>query len=46
MEGLIANNAGGFGFSARPQVIQGNSMPYRDPYREYVYTYILDLTAK
>ena len=24
----------GFGFSAKPQVVQG---PYRDPYREYMY---------
>ena len=32
----IGNNANGFGFSAKPQVIRGPNAPYRDPYREYV----------
>jgi hypothetical protein len=29
-------NAGGFGFSAKPQVISNKAGGYRDPYREYV----------
>ena len=40
MEGLNGNGgalAGAYGFSATPQVIQGNpGGPYRDPYREYM----------
>ena len=42
MEALSGNaaqqvaNGGGFGFSAKPQVIQGKAGGYRDPYREYV----------
>jgi|LauGreDrversion4_2_1035121.scaffolds.fasta_scaffold1759529_1 hypothetical protein len=42
MEALNGGNAaagagGGFGFSAKPQVIANkNGAPYRDPYREYV----------
>ena len=36
---MEALNGNGFGFSARPQVIDNrNSGPYRDPYREYVYS--------
>ena len=35
---VAAGNAvnGGFGFSAKPQVIQRKNGGYRDPYREYV----------
>ena len=29
----------GYGFSAKPQVIKGSGIPYRDPYREYVYAF-------
>ncbi len=36
MEGIGGNAGAGFGFSAKPQVIQGSGAPYRDPYREYV----------
>lgn len=32
----IGGNAG-FGFSAKPQVIHRSGVPFRDPYREYVY---------
>jgi hypothetical protein len=32
----LAGNNGGFGFSAKPQVITNKSGGYRDPYREYV----------
>jgi hypothetical protein len=28
--------ANGFGFSAKPQVVQNKAGGYRDPYREYV----------
>jgi hypothetical protein len=31
-----AINAGGFGFSAKPQVVANKVGGYRDPYREYV----------
>ena len=30
------NPAGGFGFSAKPQVVMNKAGGYRDPYREYV----------
>lgn len=36
MEGLGGNAAGGFGFSAKPQVVTNKAGGYRDPYREYV----------
>jgi hypothetical protein len=40
MEGHIGGNVGqgqgGFGFSAKPQVITNKTGGYRDPYREYV----------
>jgi hypothetical protein len=38
MEGFNAGAAqgGGFGFSAKPQVITNKAGGYRDPYREYV----------
>ena len=39
MEGQIGGNVGapgGFGFSAKPQVITNKAGGYRDPYREYV----------
>lgn len=38
MEALSGNaaNAGGFGFSAKPQVVTSKAGGYRDPYREYV----------
>ncbi len=32
----IGNNAGGYGFSAKPQVVQAKASLYRDPYREYM----------
>lgn len=32
----IGNNAGGYGFSAKPQLVHGNGSLYRDPYREYM----------
>ena len=35
MEALGGNAAAGFGFSAKPRVVEGQG-PYRDPYREYV----------
>lgn len=39
MEALGGNAGtqnGGFGFSAKPQVITNKAGGYRDPYREYV----------
>jgi hypothetical protein len=41
MEGINGNGglvgASAYGFSAKPQVIQGKTGgPYRDPYREYM----------
>lgn len=46
MEGINGNGAGvgGYGFSARPQVIAGKQGgPYRDPYREYMYNSHFDI---
>ncbi len=34
--GNVAQAAGGFGFSAKPQVVTNKAGGYRDPYREYV----------
>jgi hypothetical protein len=36
LSGNGASGAGGFGFSAKPQVITNKNGNYRDPYREYV----------
>lgn len=38
MEALNGNvaAAGGFGFSAKPQVVTSKAGGYRDPYREFV----------
>ena len=36
LSGNAAMGGGGFGFSAKPQVITNKAGGYRDPYREYV----------
>jgi len=36
LQGAAQAANGGYGFSAKPQVVQNKAGGYRDPYREYV----------